>query len=89
MDTRKQTYIVPLTHDGAPALPRDYVYLPPPTDPPYVLRFVVDGSAPICRDGRLWVNIPTTRSAGGEGDPDNRDQETETEREGREWREFK
>ncbi|PGH10622.1 glycogen debranching enzyme [Helicocarpus griseus UAMH5409] len=58
----QEVYLLPLSNNGAPAVPREYVYLPPPSDPQYILRFVIEGSSPICRRGSLWVNIP---KAGG------------------------
>ncbi|ODH26713.1 glycogen debranching enzyme [Paracoccidioides brasiliensis] len=51
-------YLLPLTDDGAPDVAHGYVSLPHPTDPPYILRFVIEGSSAVCRRGRLWVNIP-------------------------------
>lgn len=59
--TRQSTrtvYQLPLTDAGAPDVPNQYVYLPPPTSPPYHLRFAIEGTSSICRDGALWVNIP-------------------------------
>lgn len=53
-----QVYLLPLKDDGSPDIPGGYVYLPPPTSPPYLLRFVIEGSSSICRQGELWVNIP-------------------------------
>jgi glycogen debranching enzyme len=51
-------YQLPLTDAGAPDVPGTYIYLPPPTDPAYVVRFLVEGTSSICRQGSLWVNIP-------------------------------
>ncbi|EEP81188.1 conserved hypothetical protein [Uncinocarpus reesii 1704] len=56
-----QVYLLPLKSDGAPDIPGGYIYLPPPSDPPYLLRFVIEGSSPICRKGNLWVNIPAPK----------------------------
>lgn len=53
-----QVYLLPLQDDGSPDVPGGYIYLPPPTEPPYLLRFVIEGSSSICRQGSLWVNIP-------------------------------
>lgn len=53
-----QVYLLPLKDDGSPDVPGGYIYLPPPTDPPYLLRFVIEGSSSICRQGDLWVNFP-------------------------------
>jgi glycogen debranching enzyme len=51
-------YLLPLTDGGAPDVPGGYVYLPPPCEPNYILRFVIEGTSSICREGTLWVNIP-------------------------------
>lgn len=58
MSVDRQVYLLPLKDDGSPDVPGGYIYLPPPTDPPYVLRFVIEGTSSICREGSLWVNIP-------------------------------
>ena len=54
----KEVYLLQLTDAGAPAVPNEYIYLPPPSDPPYILRFEIEGTSSICRQGSLWVNIP-------------------------------
>lgn len=51
-------YVLPLTDEGAPDVHNGYIYLPPPSDPPYVVRFEIEGTSSICREGSLWVNIP-------------------------------
>jgi glycogen debranching enzyme len=51
-------YLLPLTDMGAPDVPGTYIYLPPPTDPAYKIRFQIQGTSSICREGSLWVNIP-------------------------------
>ena len=51
-------YLLPLTDGGAPDVPGTYIYLPPPSDPAYVVRFAIEGTSSICRQGSLWVNIP-------------------------------
>ncbi|KAF2280702.1 glycogen debranching enzyme [Westerdykella ornata] len=51
-------YLLPLTDAGAPDVPGTYIYLPPPSDPAYVVRFQIEGTSSICRYGSLWVNIP-------------------------------
>ncbi|KAI9782452.1 MAG: hypothetical protein M1839_004938 [Geoglossum umbratile] len=56
-----------LTDTGAPDVPGGYIYLPPPTDPAYILRFAIEGTSSICRQGSLWVNIPAV------GEPFQRD----------------
>jgi glycogen debranching enzyme len=58
MGGTRQVYLLPLTDDGAPDIPGGYIYLPPPTNPAYVLRFVIEGTSSICREGSLWTNIP-------------------------------
>lgn len=54
----REIYLLPLTDDGAPDIPGGYIYLPPPTKTPYLLRFLIEGTSSICRQGSLWVNIP-------------------------------
>lgn len=39
-------------------MPHEYIYLPAPTDPVYYLRFAIEGTSSICRQGSLWVNFP-------------------------------
>ncbi|KAH0534193.1 hypothetical protein FGG08_007219 [Glutinoglossum americanum] len=56
--TSNEVYRLPLTDTGAPAVPGGYICLPPPTDPAYLLRFAIEGTSSICRQGSLWVNIP-------------------------------
>ncbi|KAL4943855.1 hypothetical protein BDV06DRAFT_126149 [Aspergillus oleicola] len=51
-------YLLPLKDDGSPDVPGGYIYLPPPDQAKYSLRFVIEGSSSICRDGTLWVNLP-------------------------------
>ncbi|KAH9844424.1 glycoside hydrolase family 133 protein [Teratosphaeria destructans] len=53
-------YQLPLKDDGSPDLSGDqpYVYLSPPTTPAYSIRFEINGTSSICRQGSLWVNIP-------------------------------
>jgi glycogen debranching enzyme len=55
----QEVYLLPLTDEGAPDVPGQYIYLPPPTNPPYVVRFAIEGTSSICRQGSLWSNIPT------------------------------
>ncbi|KZF26819.1 glycoside hydrolase family 133 protein [Xylona heveae TC161] len=59
-ESRREVYLLPLTDNGSPDVPGGYIYLPPPTDPPYFVRFAIGGASSICREGSLWVNIPTT-----------------------------
>ena len=54
----KEVILLPLTDDGTPDLPGRYIYLPPPSEPAYVVRFAIEGTSSICRQGSLWVNIP-------------------------------
>jgi glycogen debranching enzyme len=54
----RQVYLLPLTDAGAPDVPNEYIYLPAPTDPAYTLRFAIEGTSSICRQGSLWVNFP-------------------------------
>ncbi|KAL3476789.1 hypothetical protein BJX99DRAFT_136895 [Aspergillus californicus] len=56
--SQESIYLLPLGDDGSPDVPGGYIYLPPPDNPMYSLRFVIEGSSSICRDGTLWVNIP-------------------------------
>lgn len=52
-------YSLPLKDDGSPDLTGgEYIYLPPPAVPAYSVRFEIDGTSSICREGSLWVNIP-------------------------------
>lgn len=57
----REIYLLPLTDDGAPEVPGGYIYLPPVSDPPYVVRFAIEGASSICREGSLWVNLPAAR----------------------------
>ncbi|KAI5848627.1 hypothetical protein DFP73DRAFT_336178 [Morchella snyderi] len=50
-------YLLPLNDAGAPAIPGDYINLPPPRTP-YILRFSIEGASSICRQGSLWINVP-------------------------------
>ncbi|KAK5173455.1 bifunctional 4-alpha-glucanotransferase/amylo-alpha-1,6-glucosidase [Saxophila tyrrhenica] len=53
-------YLLPLKDDGTPDLPGEppYIYLSPPTVPAYSVRFEIEGTSSITRQGSLWVNIP-------------------------------
>lgn len=51
----QEVYILPLKDNGAPDVPGEYIYLPPP---PYLVRFAIEGASSICRFGTLWTNIP-------------------------------
>ena len=58
MSTFRTVLLLPLKDSGAPDISNEYIYLPPPTSPSYVLRFVIEGTSSVCRQGSLWVNIP-------------------------------
>ncbi|KAI1828706.1 glycoside hydrolase family 133 protein [Xylaria intraflava] len=55
-----EVYLLPLKDNGAPdvAGEHEYIYLAPTSDDPITIRFVIDGTSSICRNGSLWVNIP-------------------------------
>jgi glycogen debranching enzyme len=55
-----EVYLLPLKDDGSPDVEGSppYIYLKPPTHPKYSVRFEIDGTSSICRQGSLWVNIP-------------------------------
>ena len=57
-DEVSDVYLLPLADDGSPDVPGGYILLPPPSNPPYVLRFCIEGTSPICREGSLWTNAP-------------------------------
>jgi len=56
----QSVYLLPLTDAGAPDVPggHQYIYLPPPSESSYTLRFQIEGASSICREGSLWVNHP-------------------------------
>lgn len=56
----QSVYLLPLTDDGAPDVPggHQYIYLPPPSEPAYSVRFSIEGTSSICRKGSLWINHP-------------------------------
>lgn len=56
--TSQEVYILPLTDSGAPDVPGEFIYLKAPTDPAYIVRFEIEGTSSICRQGCIWVNIP-------------------------------
>jgi len=53
-----EVYLIPLKDDGSPDVPGGYVYLTPTSSDPIIVRFAIEGTSSICRDGSLWVNIP-------------------------------
>lgn len=56
--TSQEVYYLPLSDAGHPDVPGGYIYLPPPTVPVYIVRFAIEGTSSICREGSLWVNVP-------------------------------
>jgi glycogen debranching enzyme len=58
--TNSTIYHLPLKDDGSPNLGGDtsYIYLSPPTKNPYSIRFEIEGTSSICKEGSLWVNLP-------------------------------
>ncbi|KAI5804214.1 hypothetical protein DFH27DRAFT_481099 [Peziza echinospora] len=50
-------HLLTLADDGSPDIVGNYINLPPPTEP-YTLRFAIEGASSICREGKLWVNVP-------------------------------
>jgi hypothetical protein len=58
VQTLQEVRLLPLTDDGDPDILGSYIYLPPPSNPYYVVRFAIEGTSSICRQGSLWINIP-------------------------------
>ncbi|KAI1809169.1 glycoside hydrolase family 133 protein [Poronia punctata] len=56
--TSNEVYILPLKDNGAPDVAGEYIYLAPASNDPITIRFVIEGTSSICRNGSLWVNIP-------------------------------
>ncbi|GFP57849.1 glycogen debranching enzyme [Trichoderma asperellum] len=56
--TTKEVYLLPLNDDGSPQVAGEYIYLDPNGDDPITIRFAIEGTSSICRNGSLWVNIP-------------------------------
>ncbi|KAI1007537.1 Glycogen debranching enzyme [Podosphaera aphanis] len=54
----KEVYLLPLNDDGSPDVPGGYIYLTPKSNDPIIVRFAIEGTSSICRQGCLWVNIP-------------------------------
>lgn len=50
-------YLLRLTDSGAPDVNGGYISLPAPV-PAYTLRFTIEGASSICREGKLWINVP-------------------------------
>ncbi len=57
--TSNEVYLLPLLDDGSPDVPggNGYIYLNPKTEAPVTVRFAIEGTSSICRQGSLWVNI--------------------------------
>ncbi|KAL9030239.1 MAG: hypothetical protein Q9196_001617 [Gyalolechia fulgens] len=58
LPTSQEVYYLPLNDAGHPDVPGGYIYLPAPTEPAYVVRFAIEGTSSVCREGSLWVNVP-------------------------------
>ncbi|KAI1396592.1 glucanotransferase domain of glycogen debranching enzyme-domain-containing protein, partial [Hypoxylon fuscum] len=56
--TSNEVYVLPLKDNGAPDVPGEYIYLAPRSNEPITVRFTIEGTSSICRQGSLWVNIP-------------------------------
>lgn len=56
--TSHEVYLLPLNDDGSPQVPNHYIYLQPQSNDPIIVRFIIDGASPLCRNGVLSVNIP-------------------------------
>ncbi|KAI0482511.1 glycoside hydrolase family 13 protein [Xylariaceae sp. FL0804] len=56
--TSNEVYVLPLKDDGAPDVPGEYIYLAARSSDPITVRFTIEGTSSICRQGSLWVNVP-------------------------------
>jgi glycogen debranching enzyme len=56
--TSNEVYVLPLKDNGAPDVPGEYIYLATRSQDPITIRFAIEGTSSICRQGSLWVNIP-------------------------------
>ncbi|KAF7563279.1 hypothetical protein G7046_g844 [Stylonectria norvegica] len=56
--TSNEVYLLPLNDDGSPQVNGGYIYLAPTTEGPVTVRFAIEGTSSICRQGSLWVNVP-------------------------------
>ncbi|KAI1497217.1 glycogen debranching enzyme [Biscogniauxia marginata] len=56
--TSNEVYLLPLKDNGAPDVPGEYIYFATPSSDPVTVRFTIEGTSSICRQGSLWVNIP-------------------------------
>lgn len=55
--TSREVYLLPLNDDGSPDVPGGYICLSPKSTAPIIVRFAIEGTSSICRQGSLWVNI--------------------------------
>ncbi|SPQ18522.1 52d3b593-4ab6-48fa-90fe-d7bacb49fd56 [Thermothielavioides terrestris] len=53
-----EVYLLPLNDDGSPQVAGGYISLAPKHNEPITVRFAIEGTSSICRQGSLWVNIP-------------------------------
>ncbi|KAK6362916.1 hypothetical protein TWF730_000368 [Orbilia blumenaviensis] len=53
----EKVHLLVLDDAGVPDVNGTYIRLPPPVEP-YILRFQIEGTSSITRQGSLWVNIP-------------------------------
>ncbi|KAI1872826.1 uncharacterized protein JN550_003700 [Neoarthrinium moseri] len=56
--TSNEVYVLPLKDNGAPDVTGEYIYLATKARGPITIRFTIEGTSSICRQGSLWVNIP-------------------------------
>ncbi|KAI5927566.1 glycogen debranching enzyme [Camillea tinctor] len=56
--TSNEVYLLPLKDNGAPDVSGEYIYLAQESSDPITIRFTIEGTSSICRQGSLWVNIP-------------------------------
>lgn len=56
--TSNEVYVLPLKDNGAPDVSGEFIWLAPKTNDPVTIRFTIEGTSSICRQGSLWVNIP-------------------------------
>jgi glycogen debranching enzyme len=66
--TSNEVYLLPLNDDGSPQVQGEYIYIAPTSNDPITVRFAIEGTSSICRNGSLWVNVPE------QGTPFRRDQ---------------
>jgi glycogen debranching enzyme len=56
--TSNEVYLLPLNDDGSPQVQGEYIYIAPTSNDPITVRFAIEGTSSICRNGSLWVNVP-------------------------------